>query len=132
MNALPPIFQPAAHWRAATAVVTAIAAIATMAGCTTPLQPQTPSASAASSTSATATVPAASRPSELGGSVAGQSRTFSTQLATYTSVGFDAVPGWARDDFAESWPAFLGSCKVLTGRGRSTRCHCCCRRRNGA
>jgi membrane-bound lytic murein transglycosylase A len=49
--------------------------------------------------------------------VAGQARTFSTQLATYTSVSFDAVPGWARDDFSDSWPAFLGSCKVLTGRG---------------
>ncbi len=49
--------------------------------------------------------------------MAGQARTFSTQLATYTSVSFDAVPGWARDDFSESWPAFLGSCKVLTGRG---------------
>ncbi|HSV61016.1 MAG TPA: murein transglycosylase A [Variovorax sp.] len=53
----------------------------------------------------------------LGSSVAGQSRTFSTQLATYTSVGFDSVPGWVRDDFAETWPAFLGSCRVLTGRG---------------
>ncbi|MBU2286489.1 MAG: MltA domain-containing protein, partial [Gammaproteobacteria bacterium] len=50
-------------------------------------------------------------------SLAGQARTFSTQLATYTSVGYDAVPGWARDDLSETWPAFLGSCKVLTGRG---------------
>jgi membrane-bound lytic murein transglycosylase A len=56
--------------------------------------------------------------------VAGQSRTFSTQIATYTSVGFDAVPGWGRDDFAESWPAFLGSCKVLTGRGTEWRQIC--------
>jgi membrane-bound lytic murein transglycosylase A len=49
--------------------------------------------------------------------VAGQARTFSTQLATYTAVSFDAMPGWSRDDFSETWPAFLGSCKVLTGRG---------------
>ncbi|MBS0342550.1 MAG: MltA domain-containing protein [Proteobacteria bacterium] len=60
----------------------------------------------------------------LGSSVAGQSRTFSTQLATYTSVGFDAVPGWVRDDFSETWPAFLGSCKVLTGRGNEWRQVC--------
>ncbi|WP_256354623.1 murein transglycosylase A [Variovorax sp. dw_308] len=52
-----------------------------------------------------------------GASVAGQARTFSTQLATYTAVGYDALPGWGRDDFSEGWPAFLGSCKVLTGRG---------------
>ena len=49
-------------------------------------------------------------------SVAGQSRTLSTQLATYTLVGFDSVPGWVRDDFSATWPAFLGSCKVLTGK----------------
>jgi len=59
-----------------------------------------------------------------GASVAGQARTFSTQLATYTAVGYDAVPGWGRDDFAESWPAFLGSCKVLTGRGAEWRQIC--------
>lgn len=60
----------------------------------------------------------------LGSSVAGQSRTFSTQLATYTSVGFDSVPGWVRDDFSETWPAFLGSCRVLTGRGSEWRQVC--------
>ncbi|VWX55988.1 Membrane-bound lytic murein transglycosylase A [Burkholderiales bacterium 8X] len=65
--------------------------------------------------------PSTSRPAAGSGSVAGQSRTFSTQLATYTSVGFDSVPGWQRDDFSESWPAFLGSCKVLTGRGAEWR-----------
>lgn len=67
-----------------------------------------------------APVTAASRPSSNGagaGSIAGEARTFSTQLATYTAVGFDKVPGWSRDDLSESWPAFLGSCKVLTGRG---------------
>lgn len=52
-----------------------------------------------------------------GGSVAGQARTFSTQLATYTAVSFDTLPGWARDDFSETWPAFLESCRVLTRRG---------------
>ena len=64
-----------------------------------------------------ATAPAPARPAAVGASVAGQARTFSTQLATYTSVGFESVPGWGRDDFVEGWPAFLGSCKVLTGRG---------------
>ncbi|MDM0117245.1 MltA domain-containing protein [Variovorax sp. J22R133] len=80
-----------------------------------PVQIGTPAASTASSPSGASPRVGGSAP--LGASVAGQSRTFSTQLATYTSVGFDAVPGWVRDDFAETWPAFLGSCKVLTGRG---------------
>lgn len=52
-----------------------------------------------------------------GGHVAGQARNFSTQLASYTAVNFDALPGWSRDDFSEIWPAFLASCKVLTRRG---------------
>jgi membrane-bound lytic murein transglycosylase A len=50
-------------------------------------------------------------------SIVGQARTFSTQHATYTSVGFETVPGWMRDDFSQSWPAFLESCKVLANRG---------------
>ena len=142
MYALSPIFQCAVRWSAATAVVIAIAAIT---GCTPPLQSPMSSASATSAapttptTPTTSMAPATSRASPvitvptdapaprgptLSGSVAGQSRTFSTQLATYTSVGFDAVPGWSRDDFAESWPAFLGSCKVLTGRGAEWKAVC--------
>ena len=112
-----PILISALRWVAAAAAVLA-------AGCAnTP-----PSSSAGTSANANVSAGTAapdtsassagtSRPASTGGSVAGQARTFSTQLATYTSVSFDAVPGWARDDFSESWPAFLGSCKVLTGRG---------------
>ncbi|RYY66362.1 MAG: hypothetical protein EOO24_54135, partial [Comamonadaceae bacterium] len=71
--------------------------------------------------SAPAPVPAASNGT---GSVAGQARTFSTQLATYTAVNFDTLPGWARDDFSETWPAFLASCKVLTRRGAEWQSLC--------
>src|SRR4051794_21773416 len=28
-------------------------------------------------------------------------------------VGFDALPGWSKDDLREAWPAFLASCEVL-------------------
>ncbi|GAA4346959.1 murein transglycosylase A [Variovorax defluvii] len=73
---------------------------------------------------AAAPEPAPARPPSANASIAGQARTFSTQLATYTAVGFDAVPGWGRDDFSESWPAFMGSCKVLTGRGTEWRQIC--------
>jgi membrane-bound lytic murein transglycosylase A len=79
-------------------------------------RPAAAPASASASAPAPAPRPASTTP--LSASVAGQARTFSTQLATYTSVGYDAVPGWGRDDFAEGWPAFLGSCNVLTGRGQ--------------
>ncbi|WP_422088522.1 murein transglycosylase A [Variovorax sp.] len=88
------------------------AAVASLAGCAAPPPAQTDTAVATPDTAA-----ASRPPPPTGASVAGQARTFSTQLATYTSVGFDSVPGWSRDDFSESWPAFLGSCKVLTGRG---------------
>ncbi|AGU47919.1 putative lytic murein transglycosylase MltA [Variovorax paradoxus B4] len=67
---------------------------------------------------------AAAASSPASGNIAGRARTFSTRLATYTSVGFDLVPGWRQDDFSESWPAFLGSCKVLTGRGAEWRQVC--------
>ena len=130
MHAMPAIFQSAV-----------VAAVVATTGCSTPLQPpMSPASSASTSTStaraasqapsgtaasaaATADAPAPRGPSPSS-SVAGQSRTFSTQLATYTSVGFDSVPGWSRDDFAESWPAFLGSCKVLTGRGTEWKAVC--------
>ena len=89
----------------------AAAAIASLAGCAAPPPAADTAAPAAPDTAASR------QPPPTGASVAGQARTFSTQLATYTSGGFDSVPGWSRDDFSESWPAFLGSCKVLTGRG---------------
>ncbi|VTU38979.1 murein transglycosylase A [Variovorax sp. PBL-E5] len=121
MKPLSPILpSPARRWAAA-------ALAASLAGCGV-----MPASNTASTTAAPAPAPApqrpvviaapepetpSQRPSTLGASVAGQARTFSTQLATYTSVPFDTVPGWRGDDFSESWPAFLGSCKVLTGRG---------------
>ena len=58
------------------------------------------------------------------GSTAGEAATFSTQLATYTAANFENVPGWGADNFAESWPAFLESCKVLYTRGREWRDLC--------
>lgn len=85
-------------------------------GTAAPAPPPAPAAAAP----APAPVAAPVRPAPQGApgsSVAGQARTFSTQLATYTAVSFDQVPGWGRDEFADSWPAFLGSCRVLTGRG---------------
>ena len=96
------------------------AAIASLAGCAAPPPAATDTAAAPTPAS---TDSAASRPPP-GASLAGQARTFSTQLATYTSVSFDSVPGWSRDDFSESWPAFLGSCKVLNGRGAEWRSVC--------
>ncbi|QHJ00993.1 hypothetical protein GT347_25180 [Xylophilus rhododendri] len=76
-----------------------------------------PGAVVAAAAPTAAAAPREQAAASLGASVAGQARTFSTQLATYTAVGFGTVPGWSRDDFSETWPAFLGSCKVLTGRG---------------
>lgn len=103
-----------------TGVGAAPSAPAPVAAAPAPAPVASESSSSSWSTSSSARPPAAPG----GASVAGQARTFSTQLATYTAVGFDTVPGWGRDDFAESWPAFLGSCKVLTGRGAEWRQVC--------
>jgi membrane-bound lytic murein transglycosylase A len=65
--------------------------------------------------SATST-PSSTQP-EVGGSTAGISTNFATQGANYSVIGFDKVPGWSNDNFVESWPAFLESCKVLSKRG---------------
>lgn len=104
----------------------AAAAACTLAGCA--LRPAP--APAPAPVAAPAPVPQVAAPAPApsaavgGGSVAGQARTFSTQLATYTAVGFDTLPGWARDDFSETWPAFLASCKVLTRRGAQWQSLC--------
>lgn len=63
-------------------------------------------------------------PSTAVSSTAGQAATFSTQLANYTATSFDSVPGWGSDNFSESWPAFLESCKVLFSRGPEWRDLC--------
>ncbi len=78
---------------------------------------QPPSASASPAGQAQSQAALASPPPSIEGSTAGQATTFSTQLANYTASSFDSVPGWNTDNFAESWPAFLESCKVLTNRG---------------
>ncbi|MEJ8824768.1 MltA domain-containing protein [Variovorax humicola] len=138
MNNLSPPVRPFACRVAVGAVA---AAVTWLAGCAS-APPGTSTTTASTAPAPTAPAPAAPasaapatgstfnigpvtdpalRPSTSGiggsASVAGQARTFSTQLATYTAVGYDALPGWGRDDFSEGWPAFLGSCRVLIGRG---------------
>jgi membrane-bound lytic murein transglycosylase A len=36
-----------------------------------------------------------------------------TGIAVYTPVDFAALPGWASDDPAAAWPAFLAGCRAL-------------------
>jgi membrane-bound lytic murein transglycosylase A len=79
--------------------------------------PATGAAGGIAATSAASNAPA-------GGSTVGEASTFSTQLANYTASGFEAVPGWGNDNFAESWVAFLESCKALTGRDPAWRDLC--------
>jgi membrane-bound lytic murein transglycosylase A len=121
LPALAPTPAPVLH-RAAVAAATAAAAF--LAGCAVPPPTAAPAPAPSTDTAAAAPAPAPAPRPPASGSVAGQARTFSTQLATYTAVGFDAVPGWTRDDFAETWPAFLGSCKVLNGRGTEWKSVC--------
>lgn len=48
--------------------------------------------------------------------LSGTATPFATKNALYTPVPFTAVPGWSRDDVAESWEAFRRSCSVLGGK----------------
>jgi membrane-bound lytic murein transglycosylase A len=73
---------------------------------------QPKSASTSSSGATLPTVTASSGESN----VVGQAANFTTQAASYSASGYDSVPGWASDNLAESWGAFLESCKVLAGR----------------
>jgi membrane-bound lytic murein transglycosylase A len=57
-------------------------------------------------------------------SIAGESLTFATQSANYTAMSFEQMPGWSTDNFQESWPAFLESCKVMASRGVQWRDLC--------
>ena len=57
-------------------------------------------------------------------SIAGQTRTFVTETATYTLSSFESVPGWQQDDVSQSWSAFLSSCRILTNRNASWRQIC--------
>jgi len=84
----------------------------------TPASAAEPSASAAASAAGSASTPAPTeRPRRA--NVAGRARTFATATATYTSVGFESLPGWRQDDLSQTWPAFLSSCRVLNQRGGS-------------
>jgi membrane-bound lytic murein transglycosylase A len=58
------------------------------------------------------------------GNIAGEATNFATQVANYSAIGFDKVPGWSADNFVETWGAFLESCKVLSARGAPWRDLC--------
>ncbi len=114
-----------AHRAQLVLLVGAAGAVVALGGCAGLPSAGAPERQAVASGSQTVTQPeAASSPPNANANVAGQARTFSTQLATYTAVGYDALPGWGTDDFSQSWPAFLGSCKVLSNRGEQWRDVC--------
>jgi membrane-bound lytic murein transglycosylase A len=50
----------------------------------------------------------------VGPQVAGVATAINTQNANYVVSGFEGLPGWGADTVAESWPAFVESCKVLS------------------
>ncbi len=96
------------------------ALVALLAACTGPQKAiEIPGETAAVKPSASS-----SASNNQGGSTAGEAANFSTQSANYTAAGFENVPGWNTDNFVESWPAFLESCKVLATRGPEWRDLC--------
>lgn len=100
--------------RCANARWSLISGLALMAACAGPSQeiqlPGAPTVAAPPSGVGAVVEPAAAN-------TAGQAQSFSTQSANYVATPFDKLPGWKTDNVVESWPAFLGSCSVLSGRG---------------
>ena len=112
------------------ATIVAAVSAALLSACAGPQQTiripgETPApAPAAASTNAQPSQQQTTPAGSAAGSTAGEAASFSTQLANYTATSFDSVPGWGNDNFAESWPAFLESCKVLYARGPEWRDVC--------
>ncbi len=85
---------------------------------------EVPAAAKTPATSAQTSAQASAAAASPAGSTAGEAATFSTQSANYSAISFESVPGWSTDNFVESWPAFLESCKVLPARGAEWRDLC--------
>ncbi len=73
----------------------------------------------AQSSSSSATVSPTSSPQ-----VAGVATSITTQNATYVVSGFEGLPGWNSDSFAESWAAFSESCRVLAPKVNEWKALC--------
>ena len=114
------------HRNAATLIAAVSAAL--LSACAGPQQiiqiPGEAPASATASINAQPPPPQSALVGSAASSTAGEAASFSTQLANYTATSFDSVPGWGTDNFSESWPAFLESCKVLYSRGPEWRDLC--------
>jgi len=95
---------------------------ALLAGCiiSPPEQPATEADSAPPAEASVQPTP----PPVLNASIAGQTRTFATERATYTLSEFESVPGWRQDNFSQSWQPFLSSCQILSKRDAAWRQIC--------
>ncbi len=49
-------------------------------------------------------------------SVATPSEAYSSSIASFRAVSWQALPGWQEDDLAQAWPAWLKSCDALRKR----------------
>ena len=43
----------------------------------------------------------------------GAPSSYGSQIATFSAVSWQALPGWREDDLSKAWPAWLRSCEVL-------------------
>jgi membrane-bound lytic murein transglycosylase A len=51
------------------------------------------------------------------GSYGGAAGVYSSPIATFSAVSWQALPGWQDDDLVQAWPAWIRSCDVLRKRG---------------
>ncbi|QWD96749.1 murein transglycosylase A [Polynucleobacter sp. MG-6-Vaara-E2] len=50
------------------------------------------------------------------GGVGGTPSTYSSSIASFSAVSWQALPGWQEDDLTQAWPAWLKSCDTLRKR----------------
>ncbi len=57
--------------------------------------------------------------------------TYSSSIASFSAVPWQALPGWQEDDLSQSWPAWLKSCDALRKRTGEVNWRQVCSQANG-
>ena len=62
---------------------------------------------------------------------AGSSAPYSSSIASFSAVGWQALPGWQDDDLSQVWPAWLKSCDALRKRSSEVNWRSVCAQADG-
>jgi len=60
------------------------------------------------------------------GGAGGTPSAYSSSIASFSAVSWQALPGWQEDDLTQAWPAWLKSCDALRKRSSEVNWHQVC------